>query len=112
MAWFNYLLDISKRDMNEAAQSTFARATLYTGPRVVRRNTKPLASVLRRVQRPDTEQGPPEKPCKAPVFGLQCNVSYVAACKVQPPFFFGKTDGGGEGAPGAQEYPRKNFYNL
>ena len=53
--------------------STFTRATLYTRPRVVRRNTRPLASALQRVQYWSKAR---RKSLEKPLFST-CNVMYL-----------------------------------
>lgn len=76
--------------------STFARATCYIRPHT--RDGGSTAFYLRCAARLDIEQGPPEKPCKAPVFDLQCNVSYVASLEPGNRFLLSrKRQGGGQG---------------
>lgn len=66
--------------------------------RPARCETQYKASCKRIAACPDMEQGPPGKPYKAPVFDLQCNVSYVASLEPGAPLLLSrKRQGGGQG---------------
>lgn len=89
--------------------STFTRATLYTRPRVVRRNTRPLASALQRVQYWSKAR---RKSLEKPLFST-CNVMYLMlhSGRARPAYTFSKNGAGGGGQADPPRVPSKKFYN-
>ena len=104
-----YLFDISKRDIaRSGAEYVSPRYIIYAPAHYKPRQVAPC---LRLAARLDIEQGPPETTCKAPVFGLQCNVYYVASLEPESPFILSrKRHGGGQADP--PRVPSKKFYNF
>ena len=86
--------------------STFTRATLYTRPRVVRRNTSPLASALQRVQYWSKAR---RKSLVKPLFST-CNVMYLMLqdCSRMHPVYF-PPKGRGEARAQPPRVPSQNF---
>ena len=86
--------------------STFPRATLYTGPRIISPARLPLVCVWQRVQY--WSKARRKSPVK-PLF-CACNVMYLMLhqSNSRSAYNFSKK-GEGEVRPILQEYPRKNF---
>ena len=86
--------------------STFARATYIAGPRIVRRNARPLASVLPRFQYWSKAR---RKSLAKPLF-LACNVMYLMLqdCSRMHPVYFPQK-GRGEARAQPPRVPSQNF---